>query len=333
MSSYDLPSGGQVLTQEQLRATLKYVRLQIISPLSLLVSIGANIFRAKWQNVELEPPIDCPGCPPVDISRAHPTLFTPLSVMISGYWTVVYALQIGFCLMLVLARSAETKDVLMRGVGMRFSIANWLMAGWAVFWTLQTSWSFMVAEVLLILNSLILGTIYLTLHRHYHFSTGTWLFVYTPMKMMLAIVFLLEWLDNGFIVLGWESRDPATYAKYSWQAIGILAGVNVVGLLMVFVTKDLVWTVSAEYLLVSLLLKKPKPFTMVVTLFIFLALYPFTYLASIFFHSARTREGRIRLEEEAVAASHEAVAPPATARAHAGTVPPAAPVASGTEGV
>lgn len=34
-----------------------------------------------------------------------------------------------------------------------------------------------------------------------------------------------------------------------------------------------VWTVSASYLLVSLLLKKPKPFTVVVTLFIFLALY------------------------------------------------------------
>lgn len=35
---------------------------------------------------------------------------------------VVYGLQIGFCLMLVLARGEQTKDTLMRGVGMRFAI-------------------------------------------------------------------------------------------------------------------------------------------------------------------------------------------------------------------
>lgn len=38
MSSYDLPQ-----TQAELRSTFALVRLQIVSPLSLLVSIGANL--------------------------------------------------------------------------------------------------------------------------------------------------------------------------------------------------------------------------------------------------------------------------------------------------
>lgn len=42
--------------------------------------------RIRYQNVELEPPVDCPGCPPAEISRAHPTLLTPLTSMIVSYW-------------------------------------------------------------------------------------------------------------------------------------------------------------------------------------------------------------------------------------------------------
>lgn len=119
-SSYDddLPA-----TREELRQTFRLVRLQIISPLSLLVSAGANIVcasllkpnlcqslpffsclppplplfvvplavrppkaRLRLQNIELEPPVDCPGCPPAEISRAHPTLLTPLTSMIATYW-------------------------------------------------------------------------------------------------------------------------------------------------------------------------------------------------------------------------------------------------------
>ena len=103
----------------------------------------------------------------------HPTLVTPLSLFVGGYWLCIYALQIGLCLILVVARSDETKDTLIRGLGIRFSIANWLsaspvpslhqdhlltsfilftVAAWAVFFTMQYSWSFLAAEVCVVLN-------------------------------------------------------------------------------------------------------------------------------------------------------------------------------------
>jgi hypothetical protein len=39
----------------------------------------------------------------------YPTLLTPNAILLGIYWVVVYALQIGFCLILVTARKEETK--------------------------------------------------------------------------------------------------------------------------------------------------------------------------------------------------------------------------------
>lgn len=58
------------------------------------------------------------------------------------------------------------------------------------------------------------------------------------MRLFLIMLFLIDWLDNGFIVLGWENRDLADYARYSWQAVGVVTGCNLVGLLWVFITRD-----------------------------------------------------------------------------------------------
>jgi hypothetical protein len=104
-----------------------------------------------------------------------------------------------------------------------------------------------------------------------HKAPHSWLayiFVHAPMRLFLAMLFLIDWLDNGFMcarlllaaslalprcadspvpspspqspysVLGWENRDPATYARYSWQAVGIVAGCHLVGLIWVFLTRD-----------------------------------------------------------------------------------------------
>lgn len=59
------------------------------------------------------------------------------------------------------------------------------------------------------------------------------------MRMMLVILFLIDWLDNGFIALGWEAWDLTNYGKYSWQAVGAITGVNLVGLLVVFFMRDI----------------------------------------------------------------------------------------------
>jgi hypothetical protein len=273
--------------------------------------------RIRYQNVELEPPVDCPGCPPAEISRAHPTLLTPLTSMIVSYWVrssvsgrapsscsssqadrdrsqlVVYALQVGFCLLLVLARSEQMKDTLIRGVGMRFAIANWLQAAWAIFWTFGSRWSFLAAEICILLNvinlcvSLVADPLdhlcldrrvltppssSLQRDRHHHASHAQSpalvarlhlcprtdaalprdalpdrlarqrLHVRTPtargVSLSRAALTALSPPQSPYSVLGWENRDPATYARYSWQAVGIVAGCHLVGLIWVFLTRD-----------------------------------------------------------------------------------------------
>ena len=66
-----------------------------------------------------------------------------------------------------------------------------------------------------------------------------WIFIHVPMRLMLVVLFTVDLLDNGFIVMGWEARDEARYAKYSLQAVAAIAAVNVVGLIIVAVKRDL----------------------------------------------------------------------------------------------
>jgi CBS domain containing-hemolysin-like protein len=67
-----------------------------------------------------------------------------------------------------------------------------------------------------------------------------------------------------------------------------------------------VWTVAAPYLLIALFLK-PLKTTALEALFVALViLYPLVWLLSFALNRVRSREGRIRLEEEAVLATEDA---------------------------
>lgn len=39
----------------------------------------------------------------------YPTLLTPNGMLLSVYWGAVYAIQVGFCLLLIFAQSDDTK--------------------------------------------------------------------------------------------------------------------------------------------------------------------------------------------------------------------------------
>ena len=39
---------------------------------------------------------------------------------------------VGFCLTLLLAQKESTKETLIHGIGLRFAMANWIQAAWAV---------------------------------------------------------------------------------------------------------------------------------------------------------------------------------------------------------
>lgn len=52
------------------------------------------------------------------------------------------------------------------------------------------------------------------------------LFIHAPMTMLLAILFELDWLHNGFIALGWTIEEKAQRGQWTWPAVGLIAAVN-----------------------------------------------------------------------------------------------------------
>ena len=57
------------------------------------------------------------------------------------------------------------------------------------------------------------------------------IFIHAPMALLLAILFELDWVHNGFIALNWRIHDGDDREKYTWQAVAFIAGVNVVAAL------------------------------------------------------------------------------------------------------
>jgi hypothetical protein len=80
------------------RDYLALVRLQVLTPLSLLVNIVTVVVCA----VVLDPTL-------TDISHDYRTVLTPKAWMIQMYIIAIWVGQIGYCLLLVLVRKPETK--------------------------------------------------------------------------------------------------------------------------------------------------------------------------------------------------------------------------------
>jgi hypothetical protein len=80
------------------RDYLSLVRLQVLTPLSLLINIAAVAVCTFAANPSI-----------IQVSHLHPTSITPKASVIGVYLAVVYLGQIGYCLLLVVARKAETK--------------------------------------------------------------------------------------------------------------------------------------------------------------------------------------------------------------------------------
>ncbi|KAK4685929.1 hypothetical protein P7C73_g4206, partial [Tremellales sp. Uapishka_1] len=296
-SSYDAPE-EEIITPAQFKESMKLVRLQIAVPISVLISMGANLVCA----LAIKPGLG-------GISALYPTLLTPNTLMVGLYWACLYSVQVGFCLTLLLVRKEETKETLVNGVGLRFAIANWLMAGWAVAWTLQL---FVVAEIIILLNVINVLSIHLTLLPYpptFHRPMDA-IFIHAPMTMLLAILFELDWMHNGFIALGWVIRDESKWSTWTWPAVAAVAGTNVITALWAGFRRQYILTVASVYLLFALLLSSPrttptlpttalpKPTALLVTLVICLVLHPATLLAGVAWQRTREREGRIRLEDE-----------------------------------
>ena len=80
------------------RDYLSLVRLQVLTPLSLLINIASVVVCTFLVNPSI-----------AGVARLHPTSITPNASVIGVYLAVVFLGQIGYCLLLVVASKAETK--------------------------------------------------------------------------------------------------------------------------------------------------------------------------------------------------------------------------------
>lgn len=82
----------------EVRDYLALVRLQVLTPLTLLLNIAAVAVCTFVVNPSI-----------AAVSRLHPTSITPNPSVIGVYVAVVFLGQIGYCLLLVMASKTETK--------------------------------------------------------------------------------------------------------------------------------------------------------------------------------------------------------------------------------
>ena len=52
--------------------------------------------------------------------------------------------------------------------------------------------------------------------------------IHAPTTLLLAILFELDWLHNGFIAMGWVTETRKDWGTHTWQAVIGIASVNVI---------------------------------------------------------------------------------------------------------
>jgi len=271
---------------------LSLVRLQVLTPLSLLI----NIATVAVCTIVVNPGIG-------KVTKAHPTSISPRPFLIAIYVIAIYASQIGYCLLLVLARKPETKKTLVNGVGLSLVYANWVMAGWAIAWTLQ---GFLASTILL--GILVILLVYSNIALlTYHAPTSSRPFdtalIHVPLRFFLILPLSIMFPYSLFVTLNlsWNpAHDPTHYNEHAWPGFGVVMGINFLGLLVIIIRRDIVWAVAATWICVSVFTARPKPAPVYITEILFTVLHPLALVVSILWVwlRKRNREGRIALRGE-----------------------------------
>ncbi|KAH8097101.1 hypothetical protein BXZ70DRAFT_311542 [Cristinia sonorae] len=282
------------------RDYLALVRLQVLTPLSLVINMATMMVCSIVMN---------PGL--ADVSRLYPAVIAPDPYMIAAYIVAIYLGQIGYCLLLLLARKPETKNTLVKGVGLPLVFANWVMAGWAVAWLFQ---AFLVSTILLgvLLVLLIYANIVLLV---YHAPTMERPFdlalIHAPMRAFMILPLGVLFHYSLFAALGWTwtQGDPQHYSRHQMTGMGIMLGVNLLGLAVIVIRRDIVWCVAASWICASIWTLKPKPFPVWITVVIFTIVHPLALVASALYSRLHKREGHIALPPDEDHPGHAERAP------------------------
>ncbi|KAI0342541.1 hypothetical protein BDW22DRAFT_1395582 [Trametopsis cervina] len=271
------------------RDYLKLVRLQVLTPLSLLINIATVMVATLVMSPNLG-----------TIANLYPSSIAPKPYMIAVYIVMIYLGQIGYCVLLVLARKPETKRTLVKGVGLPLVFANWLMAGWAIAWLFQ---AFLVSTILLgiLLVFLIYANVVLLI---YHPPTRERPFdialIHAPMRAFLILPLNDLFWFSLFITLGWtwSPGEPQHYGRHQWAGFIVVLSVNLLGLVVIALRRDIVWCVAATWICASIWSLDPKPFPVWVVVIAFTVLHPLALVSSWLWLKLRGRhakEGQIQL--------------------------------------
>ncbi|KAH9834941.1 uncharacterized protein C8Q71DRAFT_710490 [Rhodofomes roseus] len=269
------------------RDYLALIRLQVLTPLSLLINIATVIVCS----VVLTPGLG-------EISRLYPATIAPNPNVLSIYVTFVYIGQLGYCILLVLARRPETKAAMVKGVGMPLVIANWVMAGWAIAWVLQAFLVAAVAQGILLVLLIYANLVLLVYHRPTRSRPFDVLFIHAPARAFMIWPLMIMFPYNLFVTLGWtfSPGEPQHYARHQWAGFIVMLCVNLIGLLVIIIRRDVVWCISAVWMCASVWSRQPKPMPVWLTCVLFTVAHPLALVASWLWMRLRgRREGRIAL--------------------------------------
>ncbi|KAI0702059.1 hypothetical protein C8T65DRAFT_266253 [Cerioporus squamosus] len=265
------------------RDYLALIRLQVLTPLSLLINI-ATLMTCRFI---LEPDLE-------DISKLYPSSISPQPSMITIYIVAIYILQVGYCVLLVFSRNPDAKRALIKGCGFPLMLANWIMAFWAISWILQ---AFLISTILLgvLLVLLLYSNIVLLI---YHAPTTKrpleLAFIHAPVRAFLLLPLGVMFPFSLFITLGktWSPGEPQHYDRGMWSGFIVVLVVNVLSVLIIAIRRDIVWCIAATWICASQWSLKPKPYPVMLTVIIFTVLHPTALVASTIWGWFRGRSRR-----------------------------------------
>jgi len=218
--------------------------------------------------------------------------------MIAVFIIFIYVGQLGYCVLLVLARKPETKAALVKGVGLPLVFANWAMAAWAIAWVLQ---AFLISTIALgiLLVLLVYANLVLLV---YHSPTWSRPFdvvlIHAPLRAFMLWPLMVMLPYSIFITIGYtfSPGEPQHYARHQWVGFAVVLGVNVLGLLVVILRRDIVWCISASWICASIWSRSPKPMPVWLTAVLFTIAHPLALVASAIYMRFRGhRDGAIML--------------------------------------
>ncbi|KAG2363788.1 hypothetical protein BDR07DRAFT_1403321 [Suillus spraguei] len=264
------------ISHPAVRDYLSLVRLQVLTPLSLLINIATLVVCS----VIVKPSAG-------SIIKSHPTSISPSPNLIAAYIVAIFLGQIGYCTLLVVARKPETKTTLVKGVGLSLVYANWSR----IFLSLDDT------SGLLVLCLLYSNIALLTYHPPTSSRPLDTALIHAPLRFFLVLPLSLLFSYSLFITLGlyYSPDHPEHYGRFAWPGFGATFGANLIGLVVVVMHRDIVWAVAATWICVSIWSARPKPAPVYVTVILFTVLQPLALFGTLLYRQLTKQEGRIAL--------------------------------------